>query len=347
MKIYLFFLTVFITLFLQNCSIKKNNNFVDLPNISLEEEEKEIFLQKKILINEMTNASKLLHQIAWPILKHNKDICYKEGSFSFGVIFAAKEDLPKKDSRFFVKIFNKNIAQTFFKKYGSDSFPVVISVAKESPADQSNILEGDIILKINNVISTTNFRNKLKKAFIKSSKLSLTILRNGKILSKDIKGIKICNYNIQPIPSPAPNAFADGEKIFITLAAIKLAKSVDELAFLIGHELAHNIFHYNYTKGSEANSLSINYSDLPKIKSLNSFFMYSTQSREIEADLKGIELAFRGGYSLDNVNDYWRRLSVFNPDMIASPSTIYKSNALRAIMISKTLKKLKSLNGKK
>ena len=75
--------------------------------------------------------------------------------------------------------------------------------------------------------------------------------------------------------------------------------------------------------------------------------MYSTQSKEIEADLKGIELAFRGGYSLDNVNDYWRRLSVFNPDMIASPSAIYKSNALRAIMISKTLKKLKSLNGKK
>ena len=74
--------------------------------------------------------------------------------------------------------------------------------------------------------------------------------------------------------------------------------------------------------------------------------MHSTQSREIEADLKG-ELAFRGGYSLDNVNDYWRRLSVFNPDMIASPSTIYKSNALIAIMISKTLKKLKSLNGKK
>ena len=36
---------------------------------------KEVFLQKKILINEMIDASKNLHQISWPILKENIDIC--------------------------------------------------------------------------------------------------------------------------------------------------------------------------------------------------------------------------------------------------------------------------------
>ena len=346
MNTYLFFFTIFSTLFLFSCSTNNRENFIYLPNISSQDEEKEIFLQKKILINEMTYASKLLHQISWPILKYNKDICFKVGSYSFGMIFAVKEDLPKKDSKYFEKIFNKNIDPSYFKKYGLDSFPVITSVAKNSPANQSNILEGDIVLKINNE-NTTNFRYKLRESLLKSSKLSLTILRNEKVLDRNIEGIKICNYNIQPIPSPAPNAFADGEKVFITLAAIKLAKSEDELAFLIGHELAHNIFHYNYAKGSEANSLAINYSDFPKIKSINSFFLYSTQSKEIEADLKGIEIAFKGGYSLENVNDYWRRLSVFNPEMISSSSPMYKSNALRAIMISKTLKRLKSQNEKK
>ena len=72
---------------------------------------------------------------------------------------------------------------------------------------------------------------------------------------------------------PSPNAYADGEKVFITLAAIKLARTEDELAFLIGHELAHNIYHYNYKKGTEANSLAINYLDMPKMKNLNSFFI--------------------------------------------------------------------------
>ena len=51
--------------------------------------------------------------------------------------------------------------------------------------------------------------------------------------------------------------------------AIKLAKTEDELAFLIGHELAHNIYHYNYKKGNEANNFTINYLDIPKLKNLN------------------------------------------------------------------------------
>ena len=130
--------------------------------------------------------------------------------------------------------------------------------------------------------------------------------------------------------------------MYITLAAIKLARTVDELAFLIGHELAHNIFHYKYFHGSEANTMTINYMDAPKIKNLNSFFLVSTQKKETEADLKGVEIAFKGGFALNNVNDYWRRLSVFNPSLISSSSANYKSNALRAILISKKLKELRN-----
>ena len=61
------------------------------------------------------------------------------------------------------------------------------------------------------------------------------------------------------------------EKKFYYFSAIKLARTEDELAFLIGHELVHNIYHYNFTKGSEANSLAINYLDMPKLKNLDVF----------------------------------------------------------------------------
>ena len=62
------------------------------------------------------------------------------------------------------------------------------------------------------------------------------------------------------------------KKVFITLAAVKLARTKDELAFLIGHELAHNIYHFKFIKGSEANTLAINYLDTPKLTSFSSFF---------------------------------------------------------------------------
>ena len=382
MKAYLYLTILFILTFLFSCTLKKESVSIMLPEITLKDEQQEIFLQKKILIYEMISASKELHQISWPILKNNVDICKKNGSYSFGVLYASKEDLPSQDAKFYKKILNKNINAKYFTKYNVGSFPLVVSVAKNSPAFKANILEGDIILQINDA-STLGFRKKLKKFALKSSKLRLTILRNQEVLEKEVVGTNICNYNVQAIPSPAPNAFADGEKVFITLAAIKLARTKAEmclcrppgfcflhtntstvrragpaacpvfirvrviLSFLPIYELAHNIFHYKYDKGSEAYNFAINYTDSPKIKSFSSFFLYSSQSKEIEADLKGVEIAFKGGYSLDNVNDYWRRLSVFNPEMISSSSFIYKSNALRAIMLSKTLRKLKNSNEKK
>ena len=69
--------------------------------------------------------------------------------------------------------------------------------------------------------------------------------------------------------------------------------------------------------------------------------VWSNENREIEADIEGMRLAFNAGFSLENVNDYWRRLSIFNPELIKKSISIYKSNAYRAALISKTLKKLK------
>ena len=346
MKNYIIFLILILYIITTSCSNKSQHRLFTLPVVSKADESEEVFLQKKILINEMISASKTLHQISWPILKKNIDICENKRSNSLGILFAVEEDLPESDSDFFRLLFNKNIKSTYFKKYGAQSFPVIVSVAKNSPAYEEKLLENDIILAINKE-STSNFRKKLKKALLSSSRVSFTLLRNEMIIEKKVQGIKACNYNVQVIPAPAPNAYADGEKVYITLAAIKLARTEDELAFLIGHELAHNIFHYNYKNGTEANSFAINYQEVPRIKNFNSFFLLNTESKETEADLKGVEIAFKAGYSLDNVNDYWRRLSVFNPKLISSSSSIYKSNALRAIMISKTLKKLKSLKNEK
>ncbi len=339
MKLYLLNFYLIIFLFLSSCSLKNTKTHYS-PNVSQKDEEREIYLQKQILINEMLSSTKILHQISWPILKNNRDICGQQSSFSFGILYAVKKDLPKKDRKFFKKIFNKNVLPHHFKKYQVDNFPIIVSVAINSPAYDADLQEGDIVLEINN-LKVTEFRKKLRKTISINPELSLKVLRNGEILEKIIKGIQVCNYNVQVIPSPAPNAFADGEKVFITLAAVKLARTKDELAFLIGHELAHNIYHFKFIKGSEANTLAINYLDTPKLTSFSSFFLVSTQSKETEADLKGVEIAFKGGFLLENVNDYWRRLSVFNPSLISSSSFVYKSNALRAIMITKKLKQLK------
>ena len=72
-------------------------------------------------------------------------------------------------------------------------------------------------------------------------------------------------------------------KVFITLAAIKLARTNDEIAFLIGHEIAHNIFHYKSFNASEADYMGINYLDKPKIREAKSLFIWTNEKKEIES----------------------------------------------------------------
>ena len=90
-----------------------------------------------------------------------------------------QEDLPKSDSSILNYYLIKILNLLTLKKYGVQSFPVIVSVAKESPAYEEKLLENDIILAINKE-STSNFRKKLKKALLSSSKINFTLLRKMK-----------------------------------------------------------------------------------------------------------------------------------------------------------------------
>ena len=334
-KIYILIFITF-TLFI-SCTTNKNIGYDTEINKA---EKKEILLQKKILITEMAKASIRIHKITWPILLANKEKCKKNKSKSYGSLFADINDLPEEDKNLFFTLFNNNIDNKYFNKYKVDGFPIALSIAKNSPADKAGLLKNDIILEINEK-NTKNFRKKLEVILENKKNINLKILRGKQEIKINMIGIQICSYNVQVLPSGFPNAFADGEKAFITMAAIKLAQTKDELAFLIGHELAHNILHYKNFDANEANLLAIDYLDKPKIRQVKNILVWSNEDREIEADIEGMHLAFKAGFSLENVNDYWRRLSVFNPNLIKKSINIYKSNAYRAALINKTLEKLK------
>ena len=109
------------------------------------------------------DASKILHQISWPILKENKDICNNKDSYSLGILFATEKDLPERDSALFRVLFNENINTYYLKKFNAMSFPIVISVAKNSPAYKATLNENDVILEINEQ-NVSNFRKKLKES---------------------------------------------------------------------------------------------------------------------------------------------------------------------------------------
>ena len=101
----------------------------------------------------------------------------------------AEQDLPNNDKKYFRMLLNQNIEPYYSEKYGTLTFPVVVSIAKNSPAYKAGLLENDIILKINDQ-TFSDFRAKLGESLANSAMTHLTILRKGQLLEKKIKGVK-------------------------------------------------------------------------------------------------------------------------------------------------------------
>ena len=89
-KIYIFIFLTFTLLVSCSNNINKTYNNAEISIA----EEKEILVQKKILISEMAKASIKIHKITWPILLSNKQKCKDNRKKSYGTLFADINDLP-------------------------------------------------------------------------------------------------------------------------------------------------------------------------------------------------------------------------------------------------------------
>ena len=64
--------------------------------------------------------------------------------------------------------------------------------------------------------------------------------------------MRICGYPVRLDRSTEINAFADGDAIILCLGMLKFVKSDDELAAVLGHEMAHNTQKHNRNKSVNA-----------------------------------------------------------------------------------------------
>ena len=146
---------------------------------------------------------------------------------------------------------------------------------------------------------------------------------------------------MQPLVSPFPTAYADGSKIFVTLAALNFIDDDSELAFIIGHELIHNVLHFKGSKVGEENFLPISINDKPVIRKIGDVFVWESASKESEADIEGLELSSIAGYDPFSAANYFRRLSIYLPELIEdSFFRVHPGNARRALDLEQKAREL-------
>jgi peptidase M48-like protein/PDZ domain-containing protein len=199
-------------------------------------------------------------------------------------------------------------------RHGLDRGPGVLATVADSPAARAGILAGDVLLGVNGTgfpdprLMVTDRRSKDWRAPVEATEAQLEsalrrgpaelrIWRAGQVLDLQLQPLQGCPARVRLARSNQANAFATGTYVVVTTRILDALRSDDELAIIIGHELAHNILHHKQRlEGEQGASGS---SDSKPLR---------TRASEEEADRLGLRLAAAAGYDLNAAIPMWRRL---------------------------------------
>jgi predicted Zn-dependent protease len=179
------------------------------------------------------------------------------------------------------------------------------------------------------------------------------IEKAGAALCQDIglpKKDRRCYYYFDTSRDEEINAFADGKNIVVAQGMQRFVESDDELAVVLGHELAHNLMgHIDAHKDNAITGLLVGavLDGIAASQGMNTSGDFAKSGMEAggishsvsfeqEADYIGLYIAARAGYNIKVAPQFWRRMSVEDPRGIYTSKT-HPSNAERSASMQKTI----------
>ena len=258
-----------------------------------------------------------LQNVAYPIFRDGTELCGEKVTRALGFIAAIAGDFAS----------SEQAAAT--EAFGLGSLPKVISVVRESPAWQAGLRAGDTIVSFDGLpirtgdTASDDFDDKVQ-AFneSRSEVFSLGIRRGGKPDELSVRPDVLCDYPVRYMADSMVNASADGTEIAIAAGMMRFAENDDELAIVIGHELAHNTMRHlqkrqtNHAVGTVAGLALDILAAAAGVDTQGAFSSamsdiggqaYS-QDFESEADYVGLHFVARAGYRIEPAVQFWRRM---------------------------------------
>lgn len=157
------------------------------------------------------------------------------------------------------------------------------------------------------------------------------------------------------------NAFCmPGGKIVVYEGLMKLAKTDDELAVVLGHEVAHAVAKHSNERMSQqlaaqygAKILSASLSDKSQTIQRMATNVYGlgaqyglmlpfSRKHESEADYMGLVFMTMAGYNPDVAIDFWKKMSAGSKGQIPEMMSTHPSDATRINAIYKALPEIKA-----
>ncbi len=182
-------------------------------------------------------------------------------------------------------------------QFGVSGFPTVQGVVPGSAAARASLYEGDVITAINGAAMPNAVTKKprfdvvdaatlaLETAFSKGP-ATLTLARN---VTVRLKPASACPSSFQVVPAAKLTATAAGRYVQLSSGIVDAARDDDELAFIIAHEMAHNVLEHKLRLDKQGRKAA------------------NVLATEIEADEFGLILMRGAGYDPHAAARFWAR----------------------------------------
>ena len=194
--------------------------------------------------------------------------------------------------------------------------PGVLAAPAGSPAAAAALQTGDLLLAIGGVplqagppggaasYEGLEANLRLVDAALADGAATFTIQRGAEVLDLTIQSRRACGYEVQLNPSDELNARADGRRLFISTALAGFTESDDELALILGHELAHHVLRHRHWSATGGAARHAN----EEVWAVEG----GEGAAEQQADRVGLYLMARAGFDPAVAAPFWRRFGESN-----------------------------------
>ncbi|MFH0913618.1 MAG: M48 family metallopeptidase [Candidatus Omnitrophota bacterium] len=239
---------------------------------------------------------------------------------------------------------------------------VIIGVRDKSPAHNIGLQPADVLVAFNKTAIANFSRYQAVASRFKIGQLvEIEILRGSQqlIFNTSIGHIPL-NLPIIMVDDQQVNAATNGKLIVVTYGLVNFAKSDDEIAAVLGHELAHAVRgHVTKAQGgqiltflaalalgiaAESQSPGSGEGVMRGVSQIGNIFS-ATYSRDLEreADYFGAKFVYYSGYDVDTCATVEERFAIEMPaTMVESYLSTHPSSHERVVRVRKAIEELKA-----
>lgn len=252
----------------------------------------------------LTDLDQGVARVAWRLSDANTDLCPVVRRSAGWVLHSARQ-------------YSLALRPHAVGRFGlRGDLPGVLAAPEGSPAAEAGLRTGDLLLAVGGVplragasAAEASYEGleaniRLIDAAMADGPTIFTVTRGAETFDVTVQPRRTCGYEVQLNPSDELNARADGRRLFISTALAGFAESDDELAVILGHELAHHVLRHR--RWNDAGGAARQTNDEARTAE------GGEGDGERQADRVGLFLMARAGFDPAVAAPFWRRFGESN-----------------------------------